>query len=246
MIVDPRTSDTRDDWSYPTTVFEVDNFKAAVALLYGNEVGVGDAADIALAEYVRRWMVNASSIVDGLGRAKMYDIRQILAALEISTDEETTLKILDRLEEDSFVSFDSPPFDVPEPYAFANLNSSGYERGLALLNRLSERVLNEIPASDRLVDLGHNRSDVQDAIQKLEDASEVVRKSNSMQSDEKGAIRDQIALGIELLRKPKVYATAVTALLLKPLYDAYAGIAEESYKVILQAAIAAVRNLIGL
>ena len=191
-------------------------------------------------------MVNASSIVDGLGRAKMYDIRQILAALEISTDEETTLKILDRLEEDSFVSFDSPPFDVPEPYAFANLNSSGYERGLALLNRLSERVLNEIPASDRLVDLGHNRSDVQDAIQKLEDASEVVRKSNSMQSDEKGAIRDQIALGIELLRKPKVYATAVTALLLKPLYDAYAGIAEESYKVILQAAIAAVRNLIGL
>tara|TARA_B100000378_G_C17951146_1_gene380148 strand:- start:111 stop:851 length:741 start_codon:yes stop_codon:yes gene_type:complete len=246
LIVDPRTSDTRDDWSYPTTVFEVDNFKAAVALLYGNEVGVGDAADIALAEYVRRWMVNASSIVDGLGRAKMYDIRQILAALEISTDEETTLKILDRLEEDSFVSFDSPPFDVPEPYAFANLNSSGYERGLALLNRLSERVLNEIPASDRLVDLGHNRSDVQDAIQKLEDASEVVRKSNSMQSDEKGAIRDQIALGIELLRKPKVYATAVTALLLKPLYDAYAGIAEESYKVILQAAIAAVRNLIGL
>lgn len=246
MIVDPRTTDTRDDWSYPTTVFEVDNFKAAVALFYGNEVGVGDAADIALAEYVRRWMVDAPSIADDLGRAKMYDIRQILVALDISTDEDTTVRILDRLEEDSFVSFDSPPYDVPEPYAFANLNSSGYERGLALLNRLSERVSNEIPASDRLVDLGHNRPKVQDAIRKLEEASEAIRKSNSMQSDEKDVIRDQIALGIELLRKPKVYVTAMTALLLKPLYDAYTGIAEESCKVILQAAIAAVRNLIGL
>ena len=122
------------------------------------------------------------------------------------------------------------------------------ELGLSLNEKLKRFLADRslVPASDRIVDLQHNSAAVGDTIEKLEVASETIRSSNALEPARRQALRDQIEVGIQLLKRPKVYLSAISAILLKPLYDAYCELAEGPAKAALEAALATVRNLIGL
>lgn len=220
---------------------DAESLKAAIQKFYGQAIGLDDLADVLLAEYVRRCVNRYPAATDGTGQATMYDLREISSDLAIDVADEDFEAATGILESASLLSFDSAPVEVPEPHAFAYLNPGGFERGLTLI----ARYVSPVPASDRLVDLSHNQQTVSAAVERLQEASEVVRGSNALEPDRRQALRDQIEIGIELLKKPKVYLSAISALLLEPLYSAYCDLAEGAAKSALEAAVTAIRSLIG-
>ena len=102
------------------------------------------------------------------------------------------------------------------------------------------------PASNRMVSLKDNQIIVENAIAFLEDADEAIRGSNLLSEEEKSVWSNLLAQGKERLRQPSTYIFSITALIIKPLYDAYSSAIEESAKPIIKAALLAVQKLIGI
>jgi hypothetical protein len=103
-----------------------------------------------------------------------------------------------------------------------------------------------VPASDRIVNFDDNRPVVEKAEQALLPVVQAISDSNTLLPDQKGLILSSIEAGIGLLKRPKAYIAAISALLLEPLYEAYASVIEEVSKPLIQHAIDAVRQLIGI
>ena len=104
----------------------------------------------------------------------------------------------------------------------------------------------EVPASDRYVDFTHNEEAVIEAHERVAKAEEVVRQSNTLAPELRSLWGNLISQGREYLKKPGTYIAVISALLLKPLYDAYSSSIEESAKPLIDAAIIAIKALIGL
>ena len=115
--------------------------------------------------------------------------------------------------------------------------------------RLSEQALSgvgAIPASDRKVDLSDNQEAVELVDEKIAAASEVIIKSNTLDPEEKELWARLLEEGRAWLKRPTTYIAAISALLVKPLYDAYSSVLEDSAKPIVEAALVAVKALFGL
>lgn len=104
----------------------------------------------------------------------------------------------------------------------------------------------EVPASDRYVDFAHNAEAVNEAQERVANAEEAVRQSNTLAPELRSLWGNLISQGREYLKKPGTYIAVISALLLKPLYDAYSSSIEESAKPLIDAAIIAIKALIGL
>lgn len=130
------------------------------------------------------------------------------------------------------------------------LTALGIREAEAIIERDETDVLefrNEMqaaPASDRTVSFSDNQADVEVAKQNIGSAIQVIAASNSLAPEEKDVWIGLLEQGKALLNNPKTYLAAVSALLLKPLYDAYASVIEESSKPVILAAIEAVRALL--
>lgn len=125
----------------------------------------------------------------------------------------------------------------------------GLKRKLDEDGRLPEAdqaVAEEVPASDRLVTIDHNSQEYSDLVEKTEAASESIRSSNSIDEDRRGWIRTHLSAGLEFIKNHKVLAAAASALLLKPLMNAYEAVTEEPAKQAILAAMEAVRAMFGL
>ena len=203
------------------------------------------AADGILAEVVRQSMTGISANGEDYPGAAMWDVRKIAAAFEFELGELTFSEVVSVLEGSNYLTFDTPPIEVPEPHAFAYLDPAGLERGAALLGRYLG-VGEFAPASDRIVSLNDNRPLVYSIDNSVVAAAREISKSNTIPPGQKNLILSTIEAGRALLKNPTAYVAAVSALLLKPLYDAYASVIEEVSKPIIQHAIDAVRQLIGL
>lgn len=103
-----------------------------------------------------------------------------------------------------------------------------------------------VPASDRAVSTKDNSPEYQDLIEKLKKAEKVIRETNAWAGEEREEIRSHVQIGIELLKNPKVYLGAITYLLLVPLYSAYSAALEEEARIVIDAAIAALKAHFGI
>lgn len=101
-----------------------------------------------------------------------------------------------------------------------------------------------VPASDRLVTIGDNVR-TSTATEAIELTLEKIDVSNTLGSEEKDLFRTTLELGVKLLKQPKAYLVAISGLLLKPLYDAYSSVIEETSKPAIQSAIDAVLAILG-
>lgn len=134
--------------------------------------------------------------------------------------------------------------------AFANFKYRDYgfddEPSDNALPSAVEQAL-EAPASDRVVTYDHNAPQTKEVLELTEQANEAIRGSNSLESEERGWIREHIAAGVDFIRRhKKVLTGAVEALLIKPLRAAYEAIAEEPAKAAIMAAIKAIKTMFGL
>jgi hypothetical protein len=111
---------------------------------------------------------------------------------------------------------------------------------------LSANIEYMVPASDRIVTINHNQPEYSVMAETIESANEFIRVSNAFPVEEKGWIKKHIELGLELLKQPRTYLYALIALILKPLYAAYAIVAEDAAKAAILAAIDAVKMFFGI
>lgn len=103
-----------------------------------------------------------------------------------------------------------------------------------------------VPASDRLVAIDHNSREFTEVVELTDAASESIRSSNSIDEDKRSWIRDHISAGIALIKKHKVLTSAISALLLTPLMNAYEAVAEEPAKEAILLAINTIRAFFGI
>jgi hypothetical protein len=111
---------------------------------------------------------------------------------------------------------------------------------------LGESALAGAPAADRVVQLDHNSQEYINAVEKLDEATEAIRKSNEPVSYDKEQVLAELSLGKRLLQSTKVRVAAVAILLLSPLYAAYQEAATAALKPTIHAAIEALKALVGL
>jgi len=103
-----------------------------------------------------------------------------------------------------------------------------------------------VPAADRMVGLGDNRTDTANLIEALENAADAVRASNTVPEQEKWWIQTHIQSGIDLLKKGKaVTLSAVRSLFLSPLNAAWKAVAEDNLRKAIEIAVKAIRVWIG-
>jgi hypothetical protein len=103
-----------------------------------------------------------------------------------------------------------------------------------------------VPAADRLVTIDHNSQAYEELVEKTEAASENIRSSNSIDEERRSWIRVHLSAGLEFIKNNKILAGAASALLLKPLLNAYEAVTEEPAKQAILAAIDAIRTFFGL
>lgn len=125
---------------------------------------------------------------------------------------------------------------------------AGYLEGV-----VAGELLNQIPgegtvapASDRIVEIDHNSPAVQTARDGVATALRRIEDSNSFARSRNDWVTPHIGLGLQLLKQKRVVATAITALLLQPLYAAYSIIAEDAARAAILAAIEAIKAAFGL
>ena len=100
--------------------------------------------------------------------------------------------------------------------------------------------------NDQLINLNHDSEEYRAAKKLASQALEVIRQSNTLDEFEKQSLIGHIAPGVSLINSKKVYAAAITGLLLNPLYQAYSSALEDAAKPHIKAAIDAVIALTGL
>lgn len=103
-----------------------------------------------------------------------------------------------------------------------------------------------VPSSTASIDLTKRKEELFEVIEKLENAIEAIRSSNTLRGEEKDQLLQMLGLGVEALKKPKTYGYILVFLLLNPLYAAYTGVVEEAAKPQMEAAFNAIRALIGI
>lgn len=156
--------------------------------------------------------------------------------------------------------------DYPEAYAFLHhgiiedyneLGENWLDRALTgIRTKLGDEILeielpnsseiNTTPASDRLVTIDHNSRSFNDMVDVTEVASEAIRSSNSLDEENRGWIRAHIEAGLEFVKNHKILTAAASALLLKPLLNAYEAVTEEPAKQAILAAIKAISSFFGI
>ncbi|MCP8889804.1 hypothetical protein [Sphingomonas faeni] len=208
-----------------------------------------DAADAIIALFAWRDVTGYSSIADKNKQARMFDLNEMSDVLGIDVGPGAVASIGNTLEQSDYIMHDSPPEAVGDDAYYAYLNGGGLERGLSVLGRMyEERVFparNSIPTAFGTVSLNHNDPKVVSAINLTEQALEAIRASNSISDDDKQTWLSHIDAGLALIKKPKIYLSAISLLLIQPLYSAYSSILEDSAKPIIAAALHALKTLIG-
>lgn len=105
---------------------------------------------------------------------------------------------------------------------------------------------NEIPTSDGFVTIDHNSQTYTEVSNSLEDASEEIRGSNSLDPEKKHWIKLHLDAGIDLLKKgPALLRSALRSLILQPLEAAFKEVGEEKAKSAIRLAITLIRQLLS-
>ena len=87
-----------------------------------------------------------------------------------------------------------------------------------------------VPASERAVSINHNSPEFTEMNKVLKEALDTIKGVNSWNGDDREEAKSHLEMGLQLLRQPKVYLLAVSALILTPLYAAYNAIAQDAAK----------------
>ena len=217
-------------------------------------VSAQDAAKCLIALYAWQNVRNVAAPTDDTGQATMRRINDLAQSFGINNDPNTVREVASVMEGRNWITRDWGPEHLPDSQSdeveYAYIDQGGFEAGVAIVGSVVDEIDFEkrifVPASDRTVDLSHNQSEVEQAIEHVDRAIEVIDESNTLAPDEKGLWIDLLRQGKSWLRKPATYLAGISALLLKPLYDAYSSVLEESAKPVIQAAFEAVKALIGM
>ena len=96
------------------------------------------------------------------------------------------------------------------------------------------------------IDLATKSSEAIEISAKIDEAKEAIRQSNSIDPAVRATILEHIDIGKSLLKLKSVSKSAVNSLLLSPLKEAWKSVVEENLKLPIQAAIAFLKNFIGI
>ena len=217
-------------------------------------ISIQDAAKCLIALYAWQNVRNVVAPTDDSGQATMRKINDLAQDFGFDDNPSAVHEVASIMEGRRWITTDWGPEHLPDSQSdeveYAYLDPGGYEAGIGIIGSVVDEIDYEkrrlVPASNRVVDLSHNQSQVEQAIEKVEQAIEVIDQSNTLAPDEKSLWIDLLRQGQAWLRKPATYVAGVSALLLKPLYDAYSSVLEESAKPIIEAAFDAVKALIGM
>lgn len=210
-----------------------------------------DAARCFIALYAWRNVVGYPAPTDRTGQATMRKLDEFATVFGFENDADSVRQIAATAEGEHWITADWGPSgerDAKEA-TYAYIDPGGLEAGAAIVSDIVAKRERKgelrIPAADRVVDLTHNSAAVSDADQKVAKAIDVIDGSNIIVPEVKSVWIQLLEEGRARLRKPSTYVAIVSALLLTPLYDAYASVIEESAKPIIKAALEAVTALIG-
>lgn len=218
------------------------------------KVSPEDAAQCFLALYAWRNVRGVEAYTDGTGQATMRNLSDFAAVFGFADTSDGIDSIVSFAVSEHWVTPDVGPTEAPDRDSdtanYAYLDPGGFEAGVAVVasivdEREFERKL-LVPASGRVVDLTHNQKKVDDAIEKVVAATKAIETSNTLAPEEKQVWIRLLSEGRDRLRRPSTYVAVLSALLLKPLYDAYSSVVEESAKPIIHAAFLAIKALMGL
>ncbi|WP_322963371.1 hypothetical protein [Sphingomonas fuzhouensis] len=214
------------------------------------EMSIEDAGDALLALYAWRSVTGNTLLAESGAMSGMQDMSELATRLGLDLALGGVASICVQLEAEDYILNDIPPSEVTSPGYYAFLNGGGLERGLSVLGRMyEERVY---PANSFAlsasgpVPLNHNNPEVAQAIELAKCAIEVIRTSNTISADDKETWISHLQAGVSLLSKPKVYLSAISLLICQPLYSAFSSVIEDSAKPVIQAALNAIRALVGL
>ncbi|MEZ5696611.1 MAG: hypothetical protein R3E18_09250 [Sphingomonadaceae bacterium] len=213
-----------------------------------------DAAKCLIALYAWQNVRGVEAPTDETGQATMRNINDLAGIFGFDTTPSAVREVSAIMQRRNWITTDWGPSHLPDAKSddvdYAYIDPGGFEAGIGLV----ASVVDEIdfksrllaPASDRVVDLSHNQNAVSQAVEKIDEAIVAIGSSNTLAPEEKELWTGLIQQGKEWLRRPTAYVAGLSALLLKPLYDAYSSVLEESAKPVIQAAFEAVKALIGL
>ena len=103
-----------------------------------------------------------------------------------------------------------------------------------------------IPASDRIVTLNHNEQSFQDAVRAVELTLDEVKKSNSIDPDDKTRVTLELGAGLDLVQAPKTRIEAARVLLVGALGWLAAEFGSAAVGQVAEAAMPLVRALLGV
>ena len=104
-----------------------------------------------------------------------------------------------------------------------------------------------VPSADGFVDLNHNEKPIHDAEILILAADDAIRSDNEFDAEERSWIRSHLEAGIALLkRRGPILKGALISLIIEPLKAAAKVAVNDHAKSLIEAAIAAIRLILGL
>ena len=108
-------------------------------------------------------------------------------------------------------------------------------------------VFESVPSADGFVTIDHNSPPINDAELSLIAADEAIRSDNEFDSEHRNWIRSHLEAGIALLRRGgPVLRSALISLIVEPLKAAAKVAANDHAKSLINAAIVAIRSILGI
>jgi hypothetical protein len=223
--------------------------RAAVSEFVDSQISLEDAARLIMAEFVRRDRLGIESSQPNAEKQPWRDVCEILDSFGVDYSDDEYRRLHRYLDKQGLVSITGDVALGLEGIPDAFLTEEGYERGDFELQRLAMIAignLEAIPVADGFVEFGHNSLLVLEVEERVNAAISVISASNTLVPEQKNIFLDALSAGKALLKSPKTYIAAISALLMKPLYDAYCSVLEDAAKPIIEAALALVKQLLGL
>ena len=136
---------------------------------------------------------------------------------------------------------------LKEDSATRKMIDEGFEQYFEAKASSLDSTERDIPASDRMVTIGDNLPGYSEVLENVEAAQEAIRADNTITADERSWVRVHLDLGLQLLRKGgTALKSALEALLVEPLKDALKETSADQIKLILKAALQALKTFLGI
>ncbi|HEY0413203.1 MAG TPA: hypothetical protein VGD66_08675 [Allosphingosinicella sp.] len=191
---------------YELTDVTSESLISGVVAAVGDTWTIEDAADFLLAEVVRRTIVEDTRNKKISYLPRRFEAETVLGEAGTEISESIAVDVVHVLEQRGLIE-QAYPDAIPPPLEII-LTSTGVQRGITLIGRFAEI---RVPASDRVVTLGHNDPVLEEIRQSLEVLRERILSANDigdMTEAERNIAATEVSHLRLMLQEPQVRIAA--------------------------------------